>query len=534
MTPVVEDFAHPRVIVAESVPWITVLLGLAALYLPTYADFSRGVWTEEAHAHGALVIAVFAWLVWRKRSALVVPTRPDLVAGAVTLAAGLVAYFVGRSLRIAALEAASQIPVIAGAVLMIRGRAGLRILAFPIFFLAFAIPLPSFVLETATAPLKEIVSAAVQGVLSAMGYETQRAGVVLTVRGHELLVADACSGLNSIYSLFALALLYEHLVGPRSVARRATMLAAVVPIAITANILRVILLVLITVHFGDEAAAGFLHGFAGMVVFVCALLLLLQVDASSRRFIAPQAASMEWKLRTATRWMPAFAAAKARTIVAAGFALAFMMIGTAIAVPLLKPRPSAVAAPDFDALIPQHFGAWRIDPHLRQIPPTADVQASLDRVYDQVVARTYVNRAGEHIMLLVAYGGEQNDALKAHRQEGCYASQGFEIHKLHADRLSLAGREVPVTRMHAVRGERSEPVTYWFTMGDRVVMSRLERLGVQLSEGRAGRIPDGLLVRVSSLSNDPAAAYRAQEAFLGAMVEALPAGERWRFVGRAS
>src|SRR4051812_47178765 len=119
MTPVVEDFAHPRVIMAESVPWITVLLGLAALYLPTYADLVRGAWTEEAHAHGAIVLAVVAWLVWRKRRALAVPTRPAVVAGLAVLASGLAAYFVGRSLAIVSLEAASQIPVVAGAVLMI-------------------------------------------------------------------------------------------------------------------------------------------------------------------------------------------------------------------------------------------------------------------------------------------------------------------------------------------------------------------------------------------------------------------------------
>ena len=534
MTPVVEDFAHPRVVIAESVPWITVLAGLAALYLPTYADLARGAWTEEAHAHGALVLAVFGWLVWRKRRALAVPTRPAVLAGLAVLVVGLAAYLVGRALSIVSLEVASHIPVIAGAVLMIRGGSGLRMLAFPILFLAFAIPLPSFVIETATAPLKEIVSIAVQALLSVFGYDVHRAGVVLEVRGHELLIADACSGLNSIYSLFALALLYAQMVGPRTRARMAWLLLAVVPIAITANILRVTLLALITVHFGDEAAAGFLHGFAGMVVFLCALLLLIQFDIMARRYVAPHALASEWKLRTATRWMPAFSAAKAGTIVASGFGLTFLMVATAIAVPAVKPRGGYGPAPDFGAAIPQRFGAWHLDPHLQQVPPTSDVQASLDRIYDQIVARTYVGPNGEHVMLLVAYGGEQNDALKAHRQEGCYASQGFEIRDLHTDRFAIDGRSVPVTRMQAVRGERSEPVTYWFTMGDRVVMSRMERLGVQLSEGRAGRVPDGLLVRVSSLSTDPQEAFRIQEAFLQSMITALPEGMRWRFVGRGA
>ena len=97
--------------------------------------------------------------------------------------------------------------------------------------------------------------------------------------------------------------------------------------------------------------------------------------------------------------------------------------------------------------------------------------------------------------------------------------------------LTAAGREIPVTRMFAVRGERAEPVTYWFTMGDRVVRGRLERLQVQVENGLAGRIPDGMLVRVSSLSADAPRAYAAQDAFLSAVVAAIPAADAARIVG---
>jgi EpsI family protein len=347
-----------------------------------------------------------------------------------------------------------------------------------------------------------------------------------------MLVADACSGLNSIYSLFALSLLYAHLVGPKTPARLAAMLSAVVPIAVAANVVRVTALALITVHFGDDAAAGFLHGFAGLVVFLCALLLLIQFDATARRYLAPEAAPMEWKLRTATRWMPAFAGSNVGTVIAAGFAVAFLMVGTAVAVPMLKPHAIATIAPDLDAMVPKRFGDWRLDPDVAQVPPMPDAQGGLDRVYDQIVERTYVDSRGRRMMLLIAYGGEQSDALKAHRQEGCYASQGFEIRDLHAAHLTAGGRTIPVTRMHATRGARSEPVTYWFTMGDRVVMSRFERLRMQLQEGWAGRIPDGLLVRVSNLSREAGRSYTAHDEFLSAAMAAIPAAQRWRFVGR--
>jgi EpsI family protein len=184
--------------------------------------------------------------------------------------------------------------------------------------------------------------------------------------------------------------------------------------------------------------------------------------------------------------------------------------------------------------VPPAFGDWRIDPDVVQVTPAPDVQANLDRLYRQIVSRTYVNGQGERMMLTIAHGGDQSDALKAHRQEACYAAQGFEIRSLAHGELSTAGRTILVTRMHAVRGDRSEPVTYWFTMGDRVVLGRAERLRVQVENGLAGRIPDGLLVRVSSLSNDAPRAYAAQQSFVAALMGATSPNQVARFLGAAA
>jgi EpsI family protein len=219
--------------------------------------------------------------------------------------------------------------------------------------------------------------------------------------------------------------------------------------------------------------------------------------------------------------------------IAAAIVAAIAMIGTAAAAPALKPVPDSAPAPDLEEVIPARFGDWRIDTEVAAVAPTPDVQANLDRLYRQIVSRTYVNSAGERMMLTVAYGGDQSDALKAHRQEVCYTAQGFSVESLAHGRLATAGRDIPVTRFHAVMGERSEPVTYWFTMGERVVLGRAERLRVQLAHGFSGRIPDGMLVRVSNLSNDPAGAYAAQAAFVAAMMAALPSSDATRFVGVA-
>ncbi|MBI3043014.1 MAG: EpsI family protein [Betaproteobacteria bacterium] len=216
--------------------------------------------------------------------------------------------------------------------------------------------------------------------------------------------------------------------------------------------------------------------------------------------------------------------------------LGAILILSAGAASALKPSrvEQGAARLDLDAIILRSFGDWIVDPNIIPIPPAPDVQANLQRLYAQIVNRTYVNSRGERIMLTVAYGGDQSDALKAHRQEVCYAAQGFEIRDLAHGELRLRGKAVPVTRMLAVRGRRSEPVTYWFTMADRVVLGRLERLLVQLRFGLAGRIPDGMLVRVSSFSTHATPAYNKHEEFINALLGGMPEGGAGRLLGSGS
>jgi len=510
----------PRISGAGWRPWAALLPGLLLLYVPTYTDLAHGLWREEAYAHGPIVLALFAFLLWRHRATLLDESlAPAPVAGGLLLGAGLAVYLLGRALALPLFEVASHLPVIAGAVLLLRGFSGLRQLAFPILFLAFLVPLPGFVLEAATGPLKEGVSAAVAWLLALAGHAVERNGVVLLVDGHELLVADACSGLNSVMSLAALGLIYAHASGRRMGPAAARLAIALVPVAFAANVLRVLALSLIAVHWGDAAARGTLHDAIGLTAFAAAFGLLVLVIDGVRLNFTPAAGPFAGR---------AWPAAKSNL---APLCVAFAMALTAAAAPALRPVAGG-DAPDLERLIPASFGDWRLDPEEAPAAIAPDVQANLDRLYGQVVARTYVNSRGDRIMLTVAHGGDQSDALKAHRQEVCYRAQGFDIRGLAHERFAVAGREIPVTRMLAVRGERSEPVTYWFTMGDRVVGGRLERLRVQVRDGLAGRIPDGMLVRVSSLSNDPRSAFAAQDAFLGAIVAAVPQSEAARLVGR--
>ena len=264
--------------------WWPVILGLLVLYVPTYWTLAHGLWNEDDHAHGPIVLAVSLFLIWQKREVFLTTSPESRPGGAqaalgwALLVVGLLAYALGRSQGILLFEVGSQMPVIIGALLITLGFRSVRALWFALFFLLFIIPLPGIIVDTATGPLKQYISVIAEQVLYAAGYPIARSGVTLTVGPYQLLVADACSGLHSMFSLSAMGLLYLYLMQRTSTARNLIIMAAILPMAFAANIVRVMVLILVTYHMGDEAGQGFLHGFAGIMLFVIGLLGLFVLD----------------------------------------------------------------------------------------------------------------------------------------------------------------------------------------------------------------------------------------------------------------
>jgi exosortase B len=260
--------------------WWPVFTGLLVLYLPTYVDLSQTLWTEEEHVHGPMVLGAALWLIWQQRSAFLKPTQDTNGSfGGVLFASGLCLYVVGRSQEILVFEIGSQIPVLMGVLLITQGTACIRALWFPVTFLLFMIPLPALIVDAITGPLKQQVSELSESILYAVGYPIARSGVILIIGPYQLLVADACSGLHSMLSLSAMGALYLYLLHDRSWLKNGLLLASILPIAFAANVVRVVVLVLVTYHFGDAAGQGFLHGFAGIVLFVAAIMGLFLLDA---------------------------------------------------------------------------------------------------------------------------------------------------------------------------------------------------------------------------------------------------------------
>jgi exosortase B len=262
--------------------WWPVLLGLALLFVPTFHDLFTGAWVGEEQGHGPIIFGLALWLIYRKWPEMLAATTPPRASwtGWPILAIGLLAHMLGRSQKILMLEILAIILVMAATLLVKRGGRALGVLWFPFFFMIFMVPLPAEFVAAVTMPMKMAVSWATEHLLFAVGYPISRSGVILQIGQYQLLVADACAGLQTLLTLEALGLFYLNLMRHPSAVRNIGLALCIIPISFSANVIRVVVLTLITYYYGDAAGQGFLHGFAGMVLFVTALVLILSIDSA--------------------------------------------------------------------------------------------------------------------------------------------------------------------------------------------------------------------------------------------------------------
>jgi exosortase B len=261
--------------------WSPIAAGLIVLYLPSLVDLFRGIWSTDQQAHGPIVLGIACWLIYRKWPGMLRASEggPSSATGWPIFLIGLLLYIIGRSQDILIFEIGSIIWLLSAILLLTYGTAALKAQWFPLFFMLFMIPLPGAIVDALTMPMKMAVSYVAENILFWADYPIARTGVVLQIGQYKLLVADACAGLHTLFTLEALGLLYLNVIRHDSLFRNVALAVLIVPISFTANVIRVIVLTLITYHFGDEAGQGFLHGFAGMVLFLSALMLIIGVDS---------------------------------------------------------------------------------------------------------------------------------------------------------------------------------------------------------------------------------------------------------------
>ncbi|MCV2360221.1 EpsI family protein [Paucibacter sp. TC2R-5] len=214
--------------------------------------------------------------------------------------------------------------------------------------------------------------------------------------------------------------------------------------------------------------------------------------------------------------------------------LAIFFVLAGVLGPVLKPKIHLAEQQkklDLEQIFPATIGSWTVDTNQPVGIISPDVAALLQKLYAQTLSRTYVGPDGSRIMLSVAYGGDQSDATRSHRPDVCYPAQGFQIISSSTGVVATPAGDLPVRRMVAQLGNRVEPVTFWFTVGEYTAVSGQDQKLMQMKYGLRGIIPDGMLVRVSSIGKDEAIAFQQQSDFIVAMKKSLETTARARVFG---
>jgi exosortase len=274
-----------------TLPNIIFAIGLISLVWPTMFEVAKVSWTTEQGGHGPLVLLTGIWLLWRE----VTTARPIVRSGklltGLTILIPLVALFVvARITGVLEVEAFAMYGALIAGVYLLWGSALLRTIWFPLVYLAFTLPPPDSVVAAVTLPIKIRISEWAVSLLHAVGYPVASSGVTIQIGQYQLLVAAACAGLNSIVTLTALCLLYVYLRHRSNFRAFLVVALAAIPVAIVSNFVRVIVLVLVTYYLGEAAAQGFVHDFAGLLMFAVALLTIFAIDQIATPFYSPRAA----------------------------------------------------------------------------------------------------------------------------------------------------------------------------------------------------------------------------------------------------
>lgn len=254
-------------------------IGVAALAIPTLVDLAARGWGTDAAAHAPIVFATAIWIFARSAGqAAAVASPPPAWRATLLLVPLLLLYFASRVTGLLEVRGLAAYLGLIAVLYAVGGAPVLRVLWFPILYSVFLIPIPETFIDIGTQPIKLAISRTVVGLLSALDYPVATSGVSIYIGQFELLIAAACAGLNSLISLTAIGSFYVYLRHNASWRYTLILVMAIFPIAVFANFVRVMMLVLLTYYGGEAVAQGFLHEFAGLFMFVIAVLMIFLID----------------------------------------------------------------------------------------------------------------------------------------------------------------------------------------------------------------------------------------------------------------
>lgn len=289
-----EASAPMKSVAAGLLPRLPLILAIAALAIPTFIRLGQQVWTMEIGAHGPIVLATGVWLMWRSWPAMRLAGRAGSPALTILMAVVSAALYVfGRAYDFISVEA---LGLYGFCVAVLHDRFGIPALLknwFPILYLGFLTPPPGWIVDRVTSPLKLLVSYLATSAVEPFGIPIVREGVTMQVGAYQLLVEDACSGLNSLIGLVSITLFYIYLLRNAGWRYSLFLVCLIIPVAIIANVIRIIVLVLLTYFFGDAVGQGFLHVTAGLVLFATSLLIMFGIDSVASKLFGVSASIKE-------------------------------------------------------------------------------------------------------------------------------------------------------------------------------------------------------------------------------------------------
>lgn len=389
----------------------------AALYGPVLAGMVTDWWHNESASHGFLVPVIAGWLVWRARRRAAAAARPA-AWGAAVVAAGLLLYGLGVLAAVEFLPQLSLLVTLAGIVLCVWGPGTLRELAFPYAFLFFMVPWPDTLVEFISFPMQLFSAKSATMVMGLMGAPVSRDGVDIHVAQYTFSVGAPCSGMKSLVALLALAALVAYLLGgPRW--KRWVLFAAGAPLAVLANVVRIVVILSIALLWGAKAAEGFFHGASGLVVFLVATLALaavgralgLRPGGGERLEAAARARPVQWR-----HMLPSLVL----VLAAQGAVLAG------------RGGDERVLRPDF-AQIPMRLSGWQGE----DLGPLDRTSREMLRP-DAYLARSYVREDGYPVQVVAVFGHEKQTF---HSPGFCLLGGGWNITSKARRVVKLGGGE---------------------------------------------------------------------------------------------
>jgi len=256
---------------------IAVVAAAVIMYLPTFR-YLWGKWIEDSqYSLGFLVPFVCGYFVWKKWPEARSLERSPSAWGLLVIVLGLLLHLAGMLLDVSGPSSLSILIVVIGFCLYLHGKALLKLMAFPIAFMIFMIPIPGGLIDRVGLPMQLLASSATAKILGLFISDVSRAGIQINVAGYQFVVAPACSGLSSLVALVGVTAVFAYLTR-LSPPLKWALFAFSLPVALAANIVRITSIGLLGYFWDWDKAMTIYHEFASPLLFLIAIVLLFAIN----------------------------------------------------------------------------------------------------------------------------------------------------------------------------------------------------------------------------------------------------------------